>query len=76
MLPTSSTFVRSEDGQVLLVVAMTAHKFAQRPSALIGVDDDALALDFDVAAMLKLQEWQDVRENERWTTVLQSHGVN
>lgn len=55
---------------MLLVVALTAHKFAQRPSTLLGVDDDALALDFDVAAMLRLQEWQDERESERWTATM------
>ncbi len=63
---TCAPFVRSEDGALLLVVALTGHKFGQRPSRLLGVDDEALALDFDVAATLKLQEWQDEREAERW----------
>jgi len=60
----------------LLVIALTAHKFAQRPSQLINVDDEALALDFDIAAMLKLQEWQDERERERWSSVVENHGNN
>jgi hypothetical protein len=51
---------------------MTAYKFAKRPSEMIGVDDEALALDFDIAAMLKLQEWQDEREHERWTATIGS----
>jgi hypothetical protein len=49
---------------------MTAHKFGKRPSELLAVDDLALALDFDIAAMLKLQEWQDEREQERWSATL------
>jgi hypothetical protein len=53
---------------LLLVVALTGHKFGQRPSSLLGVDDEATALDFDMAATLKLQEWQDEREAERWKT--------
>ena len=67
MSPTWSTFVRSEDGNLLLVVALTASKFGQRPSLLIGiVDDDALSLDFDMAAALRLQQWEDEREAEKW----------
>lgn len=69
---TSAAFVLSEDGQLLLVIALTAHKFATRPSRLIAVDDEALALDFDVAAMLRLQEWQDEREKERWSATIGS----
>lgn len=48
------------------MVALTGHKFGHRPSQLLGVSDEALALDFDMAATLKLQEWQDEREAERW----------
>jgi hypothetical protein len=66
MCRTCAPFVLSEQGQLLLVVALTGHKFGQRPSSLLGVDDEALALDFDMAATLKLQEWQDAREAERW----------
>jgi hypothetical protein len=67
MLPTCALFVRSEDGNLLLVVALAANKFGQRPSMMIGIDDDqALALDFDIAAAIKLQQWQDEREIEKW----------
>jgi hypothetical protein len=64
---TSVDFVRSEE---LLVVALVAHKFACRPSKMIGLEDEALAFDFDCAAMLRLQEWQDQRENERWSAMV------
>ena len=33
-----------------------------RPSALLGLDDEAVALDFDNAAAMRLQQWQDERD--------------
>lgn len=58
-------------------MALAGHQFGQRPSSLLGVDDDSLALDFDMAATLKLQEWQDEREAERWkATVQTTYGSN
>ena len=40
----------------MLVVAATAARFAIRPSELIGIEDRVLALAFDLAALVKLQE--------------------
>jgi hypothetical protein len=45
--------VRSEN---FLLVAITAERFASRPSRLVGLDDPVLALDFDLAAAARLLE--------------------
>ena len=39
---------------------------------MIGVEDRVLALDFDIAACLRLQEWQDEREHEKWRATFES----
>jgi hypothetical protein len=43
--------VRSES---FLLLAMAAQQFGARPSALVGLDDPVLALDFDLAAAARL----------------------
>lgn len=35
-----------------------SQKFATRPSQVLGIKDEAVALDFDIAAAIKLQEWE------------------
>jgi hypothetical protein len=40
---------------------MTANKFGQRPSSLLGIRDDVVALDLDNAAAMRLQQWEDER---------------
>ena len=45
--------MRSEN---FLLVAITAERFAYRPSWLVGLRDPVLALDFDLAAAARLLE--------------------
>ncbi len=45
--------MRSEN---FLLVAITAERFACRPSSLVGLRDPVLALDFDLAAAARLLE--------------------
>jgi hypothetical protein len=40
----------------MLAIAATAKTFGQRPSALLGISDSVVALDFDCAAALRLRE--------------------
>jgi len=47
----------------LLALALTANKFSQRPSALLGLRDETVALDFDIAAAFRLHEFE--AENTR-----------
>ena len=47
------------------MIALTAHRFHQRPSQLLSLSDDVIALDFDIAAAWKIQEWFDEREANR-----------
>lgn len=42
--------MRADQGESLLALAITANKFGQRPSGILGILDEAIALDFDVAA--------------------------
>lgn len=37
-----------------MTLAMTAHNFGKLPSELLGITDRAVALDFDMATMLRL----------------------
>lgn len=41
-------------GESFLLIAMSAAKFGARPSALVGLRDPVLALDFDLAATARL----------------------
>jgi len=36
-------------------------KFGKRPSDLLALDDAVIALDFDNAAAMRLQQWEDER---------------
>ena len=47
------------------MIALTGQKFGKRPSQLLRIRDEVLALDFDQAAALRLQEFEDERERER-----------
>ncbi len=40
---------------------MTANKFGGRPSGILGILDDVVALDLDNAAAMRLQQWEDER---------------
>jgi hypothetical protein len=40
---------------------MTANKFGHRPSGILGILDDVVALDLDNAAAMRLQQWEDER---------------
>lgn len=53
-------FCRSNQ-DALLALALTASKFGTLPSSLFGIVDDAVALDFDNAAAMRLQQWEDER---------------
>ncbi len=57
----TATVTRS-DGADLLLTALTAHQFHQRPSEIVGILDAAVALAYDHAASLRLQQWMDQRE--------------
>lgn len=48
------------------MLALTAAKFGTRPSQLLRLADDAVALDFDNAAAMKLQQWEDERTAQMW----------
>lgn len=48
------------------MLALTATKFGTRPSQLLQLADDAVALDFDGAAAMKLQQWEDERTAAMW----------
>ena len=55
-------FVKNDlEAAGLLALGLTAQKFGSRPSSLIGLLDDAVALDFDNAAAMRLQQWEDDR---------------
>lgn len=43
------------------MLALTAQKFGTRPSRLLQLGDEVIALDFDNAAALRLQWWEDER---------------
>lgn len=48
------------------MLALTAQKFGSRPSTLLQLADDAVALDFDQCAAWRLQEWEDERTRAMW----------
>jgi hypothetical protein len=48
-----------------LLLALTAEKFACRPSDLVRLEDGVLALDFDLAAAARLLE----RERAAWAEI-------
>ena len=56
----SPAFVRNNQ-EGLLALAMTANKFGGRPSGILGILDDVVALDLDNAAAMRLQQWEDER---------------
>lgn len=58
---TSPAFVKNSQGASLLALSLTATKFNRRPSELLGILDEVIALDFDNAGAMKLQEWEDAR---------------
>jgi hypothetical protein len=45
---------------------MTASKFGTRPSRLLQLADAGVAFDFDNAAAVKLQQWEDERMAAMW----------
>lgn len=42
-------------------MSLTAARFGKRPSELLGLLDPVVALDFDNAGAMRLQEWEDER---------------
>lgn len=46
---------------MLLQVAATAQRFSQRPSKLLGILDESIALDLDTSAAVALQQHEDKR---------------
>lgn len=48
------------------MLALTAAKFGTRPSQLLRLADDAVSLDFDNAAAMRLQQWEDERTAAMW----------
>jgi hypothetical protein len=50
----------------MLAIALTAAKFGTRPSALLGLADDAVSFDFDNCAAMRLQQWEDERTAQMW----------
>lgn len=48
------------------MLALTAQKFGSRPSHLLTLAEDVVALDFDQAAAWRLQEWEDERTRAMW----------
>jgi hypothetical protein len=50
----SQTFVTYQQGAFLLALAATCSRFSLRPSEVIGIADDAVAADFDLAAAWRL----------------------
>jgi len=65
-LRASPDFVRSNRGAGLLALSLTASKFGQRPSQLLGLLDPVVSLDFDNAGAMRLQEWEDERTAAMW----------
>jgi hypothetical protein len=59
-----SAFVLSEH---FLPLAIAAHKFSQRPSAMIEIEDSALAVEFDLAAVVALLRWEERVTRARWS---------
>lgn len=53
---------------MLLALAMTGARFGVRPSRLIGLMDEATALDFDMAAAFRLNTHEAELEAEKWST--------
>ena len=46
------------------MLAVTARTFAQRPSALLAIEDEVLALAVDLAAAIRLRKESGVRSQE------------
>lgn len=38
-----------------MAIALVGHKFAQRPSQLLKIDNERMALDFDMACAIRLR---------------------
>lgn len=55
-------FVRNDDA--LLHVALTGRYFGKRPSGLLGVGGEALALDLDLAAAYRLLTYDQKRDRD------------
>lgn len=53
------------------MIAQAGEKFGCRPSALAGIDDPVMALDFDLAALVRLTK-DEIAMTER---ALESEGV-
>ncbi len=45
-------------GEEMLALAATGERFGMRPSALLGISDPVLSLNFDVAAAARLAEME------------------
>lgn len=59
---TPPTFALNDDN--LLWLALTGRNTGQRPSGLIGIEDDVAALDLDLACTLRLMRWDNERRKE------------
>lgn len=61
----SQTFIGQNEGRELLALALTGQQFGARPSAMLGIEDASAALDFDLAAAIRLDRHDGlVRERE------------
>ena len=58
------SFVKAEKGLLLLQVAAAGQKFSKRPSKLLGILDESIALDFDITAAVALQRHEDERAKD------------
>lgn len=58
--------------QNLLWLAQTGKDFGCRPSDLIGVDDETLALNFDLACSNRLLQFENKRDYKRLESLIKS----
>lgn len=63
-----TTFVRNDDA--LLHAALTGRYFGERPSGLLGVESESMALDLDLAAAYRLLTYDRKRDRDLVKAVL------
>lgn len=54
------------------MLALTAQKFATRPSRLLEIEDKTLALDLDMTSAVALQQLEDKRQ-QAFAALIASH---
>lgn len=50
----SRTFIRRNNGKEFLALAITGQQFGSRPSELLGIKDEVIALGLDIAGAIRL----------------------